>query len=94
LKGLIENLNSKISLVETQSLDVVESRLQTIAQRVTQLNEKKTLIEDHEKLNRVNELYSLLCKWKDMSSVLPSIMERLTMLDEIHKKGFSFLKNF
>lgn len=76
-----------MSLVENQSLDLVESRLQMITQRVTQLNEKKALVDDHEKLNRVNELYSMLCNWKDMSTLLPSIVDRLTALNELHQKG-------
>ena len=87
-KGFVENLNSRMSLVENQSLDLIESRLQMIAQRVNQLNEKKTVIEDNEKFNKVNELYNLLCNWKDLSALLPTVVERLSTLNELHQKGF------
>lgn len=76
-------------MVDNQSIDLIESRLQSVSQRVNQLNERKNSIEDHEKLNRVNELYNLLCKWKELSSELPSIVERLSSLDGIHKKGYN-----
>lgn len=79
-----------MSLVENQSLDLIESRLQMIAQRVNQLNEKKGLVEDHEKLSRVNELYNMLCNWKDMSILLPSIVDRLSALNDLHQKGITF----
>lgn len=82
-----------MSLIESQSLDLIESRLQMVAQRVNQLNEKKTLIDDNEKLNRVNELYSLLCSWKDLSALLPLIVERLSAFNELHQKGLNSFYN-
>ena len=78
LKGLVESLSTKIGLIET------------ITQRVNQLNEKKASIEDQEKINRVNELYLMVSKWKDISATVPSIVERLTALNEIHQKGQFF----
>lgn len=88
--GLIENMNSKMSLIEKQSLEQVESRLQAITNRVNQLNEKKNVVEDQEKLNRVNELYTMVSKWKDMSALVPTIVDRLASLNEIHQKAFEF----
>lgn len=61
-----------------------------IVQRVNQLNDKKTVIEDQEKLQRVNELYSMIVKWKDFSAAVPAIVERLSALNELHEKAFQF----
>ena len=83
-------MSTKIGLIDNQALEQVESRLQTITQRVNQLNEKKASIEDQEKINRVNELYLMVSKWKDISATVPSIVERLTALNEIHQKGQFF----
>jgi hypothetical protein len=61
-----------------------------ICQRVNQLNEKKILIEDHEKLSRINEIYQMVVKWKDISSSVPSVVERLSILNDLHQKGLHF----
>lgn len=88
--GLVENLNAKINLVERQSLEQTESRLQAVLHRMNQLNEKKSVIDDQEKLNHINELYTMVSKWKEISSVVPSIVERLAALNEIHQRAFEF----
>ena len=86
-KGLVENLNSKLSLLDMPSLEQVESKLQIVSQRINQLNEKKSLIEDQEKMNRINELYAIVNNWKDVSASVPGIVERLSALNDIHQKG-------
>lgn len=88
--GLVENLSTKMNLIEKQSLEQTESRLQAVTHRVNQLNEKKVVIEDQEKLNKVNELYNMVSKWKDVSAVVPSVVERLAALNEVHQKAFEF----
>lgn len=90
IMGLVENMSNKMGLIEKQSLEQVESRLQAISVRVNQLNDKKSLVEDQEKLNRVNELYAIVSKWKDMSALVPSVVSRLTALNDIHQKAFEF----
>ncbi len=77
-------------MIDSQTLEQIESRLQMISQRVSQLNDKKNLIEDQEKLNRVNELYTMISKWKDVSATVPAIVERLTALNDLHQKGNFF----
>lgn len=79
-----------MNLIEKQSLEQTETRLQAVTHRVNQLNEKKVVIEDQEKLNRVSELYSMVSKWKDVSAVVPSVVERLAALNEVHQKAFEF----
>jgi len=86
----VENLSGKMSLVEKQSLEHVEAHLQAVVHRLNQLNEKKLLIEEQEKLGRVSELYGMVSKWKDISAVVPAIVERLSALNEIHQKAFEF----
>ena len=70
-----------------QSLEQVESKLQIISQNINKLNEKKSLIEDQEKMTRINELYTIVNNWKDVSASVPAIVERLSALNDIHQKG-------
>lgn len=90
IKGLIEHLNTRVNLLDSASLDQIESRLHLLSQRVSQLNEKKVAIEDQEKLARVNELYSMITNWRDASATVPALVERLTALNDIHQKAFQF----
>jgi dynactin 2 len=85
-------LNSRLSLIEPSSLDALESRLQIVLQRLNQIGEKKSLVEDSERLARINEMYSLLSKWKDFSSLVPAVVERLNSLNELHEKALEFSK--
>lgn len=84
---MVENLNNKINLIDSHALEQIESRLHMISQRVNQLNDKKILIEDQEKLHRVNELFLMVIKWKDISSSVPTIVDRLSVLNDLHHKG-------
>jgi hypothetical protein len=95
-QGLVENLNMKLSLLDGQSLDSIESRIQFITQKVNSLNEKKNVIENQEKLNRVNEVYKMLSNYKDMSAKVAVVVERLAALNEIHQKGLKqeFINRF
>ena len=89
---MVENLNSKLSLLDIQSLDQIESKLQIVMQRINQLNEKKSIVEDQEKLTRINELYGIVNNWKEVSASVPVIVERLAALNEIHLKGMLLYK--
>ncbi|RNA23256.1 dynactin subunit 2 isoform X2 [Brachionus plicatilis] len=88
--GLVENLKTKMSLLDAERLDKVDNKLQILLQRVNQLNEKKGLVEDQEKLNRVNELFQMMSSWKDVSSTVPVLVERLSSLSELHQKALQF----
>ena len=76
--------------MDQQYIEQIESRLQIISSRLNQLNDKKHLLEDNEKLNRISELYSMVAKWKDTSSMVPILVERLAALNEIHQRAFEF----
>jgi DNA repair ATPase RecN len=86
----VESLSSKVNLLDGESLEKVDTRLQLLLQRVNQLSEKKNLVEDQEKLSRVNELFQMVSNWKDVSSTVPSLVARLSALNELHQKALQF----
>jgi len=91
LKGLVEHLNGKFNLFDSNSLEQVESRLTTVLQKVNQLNEKKGLFDDREKMQRISELYTMISDWKDASTMVPVVVEKLAALNEVHQKAFEFV---
>ncbi|CAF0838503.1 unnamed protein product [Brachionus calyciflorus] len=90
LLGLVENLSDKMKMLESEGLEKVDTRLQVLLQRVNQLNDKKSLVEDQEKLNRVNELFQIISNWKDVSATVPTLVERLSALSDLHQKALQF----
>lgn len=90
LLGIVENLNNKVSLVELPSIELIESRLQHITQKVNQLSEKRQSIEDHEKMSKISELYTMISKWQDVSATLPNVIARLTALSDLHQQAYQF----
>ena len=91
MQGLVEHLNGKFNLFDSNSLEQVESRLSTVLQKVNQLNEKKGLFDDREKMQRVNELYTMISDWKDASTMVPVVVDKLAALNEVHQKAFEFV---
>ncbi len=88
--GLVEHLNMKMKLIDTQSIEIIESKLQWMIQKVNQLNEKKAVLDDNEKYNKINELYNKLVKWQDMFAMFPKLIERLASLNELHQQASHF----
>jgi dynactin-2 len=86
----VENLESKVNLVDQSSLDLIESKISWILQRAQQLTEKKVLIEENEKINKINELFQITSKWKDALDNLPNVVSRLASLNDLHQQAFQF----
>lgn len=80
-------------MVSSESIDQIDSKLQMVVQKITQINEKKQTIEDQEKLAKVTRLFDMINKWKDVSANLPNIIERLTTLNDLHQQAFNFSSN-
>lgn len=79
-----------MAILDAERLDKVDNKMHLLLQRVNQLNEKKNLVEDQEKLNRVNELFQMMSSWKDVSASVPVLIERLSSLSELHQKALQF----
>lgn len=92
-KGLVEVskiLNSKLTLLEASTLDQVEARLQAMNQKLNQIAEKKAVVDDIDSLNKVSELYELMMKWEHTIASLPTIVERMTSLKDLHEQALQF----
>ena len=90
--GSIEVLTSKLSLLEPSHLDHIEGRLASLAQKMNVVSEKKSQVEDAEKLNKIAELYDICNKTEANSVALPEIVDRLDALQLLHEKALGFSK--
>lgn len=85
-------LSSRLHLLEASHLDQVEARLSLLQQKMTQLADKKSALEELDKAGKVNELYELLKKSDAMGSSLAQVVERLVCLQELHEQALQFSK--
>lgn len=94
-KSLIEvanHLSSKLFLLEAPNVEQVEARLVVLQQRLQQLSEKRTVVEDADRQGKINELYELLRKADTLSDSLPRVVERLVCLQDLHEQALHFGK--
>lgn len=49
--------------------------------------ERKQVIEDQDKARKINDLYEQVQRIQAMSNVLPSLVDRLDALQELHDQG-------
>ncbi|XP_029833160.2 dynactin subunit 2 [Ixodes scapularis] len=85
-------LSSRLYLLEAPHLDQVEARLSLLQQKMTQVAEKKSALEELDKAGKVNELYELLKRSDAMGSSLTQVVERLVCLQELHEQALQFSK--
>lgn len=86
----VSALASRTKLLDPSQLDQVEARLAIVQQRLTQITEKKEVLEQTGKLNKVSELYDLVTKWEPVAASLPHITERLSALEQLHEQALKF----
>lgn len=92
-KSLVEVaalLNAKLSLLEPAQLDHTEGRLHALNQKLNQIAEKKSVIQEADSLNKVSELYELMKKWEHTTASLPEIVDRMIALKELHEQALQF----
>lgn len=92
LLAAVQFLSARMSLLDPAHLDQVEGRMISLQQRLLQVSEKKSQVEDANKQNEISELYDLLKKTEGMSASLPDIMDRLLALKDLHEQALQFSK--
>ncbi|ESO01628.1 hypothetical protein HELRODRAFT_192214 [Helobdella robusta] len=87
---IISNLVSKSKSLECQNWMDVESKAGAVLRRLDQIEEKKDIMEQKAKMDKISELYNIMLKWNQLSIVLPSVVDRLTTLKQLHQQALEF----
>jgi len=88
--GAISVMNSKLNLLDPAHIDQADAHLAAVSLRLAELADKKALVDDSEKLNKVSELYELLKKTEMLCTELPDIVDRMVVLKELHEQAMQF----
>lgn len=90
IASIVQNLESRVSLLEPSQIENVEARLSAIAGKMDSVSEKVNSQSDPEKDAKVNELYQLVKKTESISSALPQTINRLKSLESLHRQASDF----
>ncbi|XP_046917145.2 LOW QUALITY PROTEIN: dynactin subunit 2 [Dermatophagoides farinae] len=90
IMDIVINLSNKIVQLDYQSLDRLDARLQLIVDRLQQINEKKSTLTELDKEDRLNELYNCYVKINENRPLLPNILERLQVLNDLQDQASRF----
>lgn len=86
----ISFLSKKVSLMDVNQLDHLDTRLTSLLQKLSTVSEKKSQVEDLDKENRVNELLQLVASTEEQRSTLPVIVGRLSSLSSLEAEATAF----
>ncbi|XP_076800584.1 dynactin subunit 2-like [Clavelina lepadiformis] len=92
LKEAVREIETKLSLFDSEQLPQVDSRLQAILNKVNEINKahKGSGDQASEVNQKISELYDLSRQWEGVRAALPQLIERLRALDTLHAKASDF----
>ncbi|CAB4061437.1 DCTN2 [Lepeophtheirus salmonis] len=88
----ISTLSAKTHLLNSSNLNHVEGRLGALQQKLKEITEKNSAIENVEKMSKISELYDLVQKNQSIATSLPGIVDRLEALESLHNEALQFNK--
>lgn len=84
----VHQLSTKTALLQTDKLDVIETRLNTLTGKMDAIAEKSSgSADDAKRDQKVVELYEIAKRTEPVAEILPDIIERMQALEALHKYG-------
>lgn len=99
LREAVDDLKAKQSLLDPENLPQIDTRLQAVLNKLNDINKGKKQ-EGAQQVatdKKVTEIYDLIQKWDNVCASLPSIINRLEALNELHQQAAGFsttMQNF
>lgn len=87
---IVASLASKSKVLEAQNWSEVEVKAGGVIKRMDQIQEKRDLLEQKAKMDKVSELYSIMLRWNKLTKVLPLIAHKLQCLKTLHNQALEF----
>ncbi|OTF82983.1 dynactin subunit 2-like protein, partial [Euroglyphus maynei] len=90
IMDIVINLSNKIVQLDYSSLDRMDTRLQLIIDKLNQIQDKKSSLTELDKEDKLNEIYNHYVKIEQNRPLLPNILERLQVLNDLQDKASRF----
>jgi len=91
LVGIVQNMETKLALLDPEKLPLVDTRLQSILTKVNEINKSKKAESNAEQNRKIDDLYKVIQKWDGTYTCLPAIQQRLFDLSVVQTKACSFM---
>ncbi|OXA58380.1 dynactin subunit 2 [Folsomia candida] len=90
--GCLSVLSTKLSLLEPTHIELIETRLSSVLQKVTKISEKKLDVQELERTLKLSDLYDLMEESSSTIQALPELAERLNSLQQLHQEASEVVK--
>ncbi|KOC63803.1 putative dynactin subunit 2 [Habropoda laboriosa] len=90
----VQELGAKAALLDRYQLDMIESRLATLINKMNNIAQKKAALTlDSEQEQKISEMYDIVKQTETMSEILPQTVNRMLALNTIHQQAATFNKS-
>jgi len=86
----VQELSKKVTLTDAHHVEQLDSRLNSLLQKVTTLSDKKSAIEEADKNAKVKEILDLIHETEGQRASLPVIASRLKALSDVEEQAVQF----
>jgi len=86
----VQELSKKVTLMDAHHVEQLDSRLNSLLQKVTTLSDKKSAIEEADKNAKVKEILDLIHETEGQRASLPVIASRLKALSDVEEQAVQF----
>ncbi|KAI2798239.1 Dynactin subunit 2 [Blomia tropicalis] len=90
IMSIVIQLSNKVVQMDQSSLERIDARLHSVIEKLNQISEKKSSLENLNMTEKLNELYDYYVKTVQNRKTLPNIMERLQVLSDVQEKACNF----
>ncbi|CAK9823063.1 Dynactin subunit 2 [Anthophora retusa] len=94
LIAAVQELGAKATLLDRHQLDMIDSRLATLINKMDTIAQKKAALTlDTEQEQKISEMYDIMKQTETMAEILPQTVNRMLALNMIHQQAATFSKS-
>ncbi|VDD87952.1 unnamed protein product [Enterobius vermicularis] len=93
LAEIMEDLRMRVQMLNPSNADGIHARLNQVLAKLREVDERKRDKVDSEFEQKVDSLYTLMMKWDEVCTNLPSVVQRVCDLNRLHEQAQLFNKN-
>jgi dynactin-2 len=90
LSEAVQVLSARVGQLDGSQLEQMDGRLTSVLHKLNQMSEKKAILEDAEKQNKISELFDLMQKTDSYRASLPVVASRLNSVAELQEQAVQF----
>ncbi|KAI7697615.1 hypothetical protein SSS_06475 [Sarcoptes scabiei] len=92
IMNIVINMSNKIVQLDDSSLDRMDARLNLINEKLNQILDKKSALTELDKEDKLNEIYDSYVKVDKNRSLIPHLLERVQLLNDLQQRVFKHLE--